>query len=168
MSELKKTILILGVGNNLLSDDGFGIHVIESLRDAHEIENNSILIDGGTIGLNLLPDIEDAEHLIVVDAAEMGLEPGELRLFEGEDMDDHLSKHKTTVHEVAMRDLLFAARLSGKMPKTRALIAVQPASLDWGMNPTPVVMPSVSKACEMVKNLVERRLVDDKHTLIMS
>ncbi len=168
MPELKKTILILGVGNNLLSDDGFGIHVIESLRDARELEENSIIIDGGTIGLNLLPDIQDAEHLIVVDAAEMGLEPGELRMFEDDDMDDHLSKHKTTVHEVAMRDLLFAARLSGKMPKTRALIAVQPVSLDWGMTPTPMVLPSVVRACEMVQKLVERRLVDDKSTLIMS
>lgn len=168
MSEVKKTILILGVGNNLLSDDGFGIHVIECLRDTREIEENSIIIDGGTIGLNLLPDIEDAEHLIVVDAAEMGLKAGELRLFENDDMDDHLSKHKTTVHEVAMRDLLFAARLSGKMPKTRALIAVQPASLDWGMTPTETVLPAVAKACEMVKQLAERRVKDDKSTLIMS
>jgi hydrogenase maturation protease len=147
-------VLVIGVGNTLLSDDGFGIHVVEAMQTCTDINEGARFLDGGTIGLNLLPDIEDADHLIVVDAAEMGEKPGVLSRFVDEAMDDHLSRHKSTVHEVAMSDLLCAARLSGHMPKSRCLIAVQPASTDWGLSPTGAVRAAVERACEMVADRI--------------
>lgn len=150
----RSSILIVGIGNTLLSDDGFGVHVAEELRPALEADGHIKVLDGGTIGLNLLPDIEDSDHLIVVDAAELGLEPGALRMFCGDDMDDHLSRHKSTVHEVAMSDLLCAARLSGRSPQTRCLIAVQPLSLDWGLSPTPPVKAAMQDAFSLVKHRI--------------
>jgi len=154
-----ETVLVLGVGNSLLSDDGFGIHVVEALRRAASLDARVCLRDGGTLGLSLLPDIEDADHIIVVDAAELKSTPGDIQVFEGEGMDAHLSRHKSTVHEVAMVDLLSAARLAGTLPQTQTLIAVQPESLDWGDHPTPQVETSIPQACDLVCKLVERRLV---------
>lgn len=148
------SILVLGIGNTLLSDDGFGVHVIESLRQQGILASHIKLQDGGTIGLNLLPDIEYADCLIVVDAAELDGAPGLLRTFENEEMDAHLSRHKSTVHEVAMMDLLCAARLAGSEPRIRVLIAVQPQSTDWGTEPTPAIEAAIPEACKAVSNIV--------------
>jgi hydrogenase maturation protease len=149
------SVLVIGIGNTLLSDDGFGVHVIEEIRSSLETVDAIKIVDGGTIGLNLLPDIEDNDHLIVVDAAEMGLPPGALRVLCDEHMDEHLSRHKSTVHEVAMSDLLCAARLSGHSPHTRCLIAVQPGSLDWGLSPTEPVQAAIADACNLVISRIE-------------
>ena len=79
-------ILVMGIGNTLLRDDGIGVHITESLRAASASATDSRetafeFIDGGTIGLSLLPEIEDAEAVIVVDASELGDRPGTLRVF---------------------------------------------------------------------------------------
>ncbi len=149
-----QSVLVIGIGNTLLSDDGFGVHVVDALRASEVSGSSTRLLDGGTIGLSLLPDIEDADHLIVVDAAELNEQPGTLRVFAGEDMDAHLSRHKSTVHEVAMSDLLCAARLSGNSPLTRFLVAVQPSSTDWGLNPTAQVQAAVEAACALVNDRI--------------
>jgi hydrogenase maturation protease len=147
----KIKVLIMGVGNTLLSDDGVGIHVTDSLRPLAARYPEISIIDGGTLGLSLLPDIEDAAALIVVDAGEIGGEPGEIRVFRNEEMDRQLAGKKSTVHELAVADLLAAATMSGKQPDERALVAIQPASTDWGLAPT----PHVQKAIPLVRDLVE-------------
>lgn len=158
MKKSGEKILILGIGNSLLTDDGFGIHVIRELEKQGEIGDNVTILDGGTLGLALLPDIEEADHLIVVDAAQMNEEIGVLKMLEGEDMDAHLSKHKSTVHEVAMVDLLSAVRLTGHEPKTRTLIAIQPENLDWGMEPTSKIQAQINPACDIIHKIIERRM----------
>lgn len=147
--------LILGVGNTLLSDDGFGVHVIERLREALGTDEDIIIRDGGTLGLTLLPEIEDADRLIVVDAGELHDAPGTMRVYYNEDMDRHLSQAKGTVHEVAMSDLLDAARLVGRAPQARALIVVQPEITTWGEVPTPAVAEAIPLACEKTISIVE-------------
>jgi hydrogenase maturation protease len=154
MPQNAQKFLILGIGNSLLSDDGFGIHVTNELRDKYQFDDNILIRDGGTIGLSLLPDIEDADNLIVVDAGQLNSDIGTLKTFFNDDMDDHLSRHKSTVHEVAIVDLLFAARLQGRLPKTRALVAVQPQSLEWGMQPTPKVQAAIDPACKKIIEII--------------
>jgi len=150
------TILVLGLGNSLLSDDGFGIHVINALGTQMTDDLGIRCLDGGTLGLSLLPDIEDAEALILVDAAEVGAAAGALRLFEGAAMDAQLGGKKRTVHEVAAFDLMSAAALTGHHPRNRALLAVQPQSTDWGLEPTQPVMAAIPEACAMVERLVRK------------
>ena len=75
------TCLVVGVGNTLLQDDGIGIHIANFLRDDSRTPANYEIIDGGTIGLALLPDVEDADTLVIVDAAEIGEAPGTVRVF---------------------------------------------------------------------------------------
>jgi hydrogenase maturation protease len=155
------TILVLGLGNTLLSDDGVGVHVVEALRAEFEGRGDSAfsgvsLRDGGTLGLALLPDVEAAAGLIVVDASEIGCDAGDVRLFEGSDMDRQLFGKKRTAHEVAAADLLDAAALTGHRPERRALVAVQPASTEWGLRPTAAVESSIPAACAAVRSLLAR------------
>ena len=96
------TVLVLGIGNTLLSDDGVGVHVIRALEESRSAqghleispdERESVrLRDAGTVGLALLPEIAAAESLIVVDATNFGGAPGEVQLFEAENMDAMLGK----------------------------------------------------------------------------
>ncbi len=154
----RNKVLIMGVGNSLLSDDGVGIHVAESLRPMATRHPQITVIDGGTLGLSLLPEIEASDALIVVDAGEIGGEPGEIRVFRNEEMDRHLSGRKSTVHEVAVADLLAAAGMTGRRPAERALVAIQPASTDWGMAPTPAVSQAMPRARELVGSLARSML----------
>ena len=130
--ESNPVVLVMGVGNTLMQDDGVGIYVIERLLEDPETHPSLRPIDGGTIGLALLPEIEDADALIVVDASELKAPPGTLKIFHNEEIDRQLSGKRRTVHEVALLDLLSAAAIRGRMPAHRALVAIQPDSTDWG------------------------------------
>jgi hydrogenase maturation protease len=151
-------VLVMGVGNTLLQDDGIGVHVTEFLRSAvHDSggggDADLELIDGGTIGLALLPDIEDAAAVIIVDASEIGERPGTVRIFRDREIDQQLSGKRRTVHEVALADLFAAAAIRGRSPARRALIAIQPSCTEWGMEPTPDVRAAIPTACAAVSDL---------------
>lgn len=147
-------ILVLGIGNTLLSDDGFGVHVINRLSSDDALSPDVLVRDGGTLGLSLLPDIEDSDGLIVVDAGELSAQPGELRVFRGAEVEDHLSRCKGTVHEVAMADLLDAAKITGRAPSECALVVVQPEQTGWGDYPTDRVAAAIPLACDVVRNVI--------------
>jgi len=154
-------VLVMGIGNTLLQDDGIGVHVTESLRTDYNGADPSPdpqldLIDGGTIGLSLLPEIEDAAAVIVVDASELGEAPGTLRIFRGSEIDQQLSGKRRTVHEVALADLFAAAAIRGRSPARRALVAIQPASTELGLDLTPDVQAAIPRAREAVIGLARQ------------
>jgi hydrogenase maturation protease len=156
-----RKILVMGVGNTLLQDDGIGVHVTEWLRAAGAAEPGSIdpaltFIDGGTIGLSLLPALEDADAVIVVDASELGERPGALRVFRGREIDAQLSGKRRTVHEVALADLFAAAAIRGRSPARRALIAIQPGCTEWGLKLSPVVEAAIPRACAEIAALARQ------------
>lgn len=155
MSETDNTkkILVMGVGNTLMQDDGIGIHIIETLRNAADSHPSLRLIDGGTIGLALLPEIEDALAVIIVDASELGAAPGAMRVFHNREIDEQLSGKRRTVHEVALLDLFGAAAIRGRMPAQRALVAIQPGCTDWGIEFTPAVNAAIQPACDLINQL---------------
>lgn len=150
------TILVLGLGNTLLSDDGVGVHVVAALQQSPSRHDGVSFVDGGTIGLNLLPDVEAADGLILVDASEIGAPPGSLAVFEGAAMDAQLGGKKRTPHEVAAFDLIATASMLGRCPSLRALVAVQPQSVSWGLEPTAAVAAAVPGAIAMVLEIVQR------------
>ena len=156
LADSRTKYIVLGVGNIFLTDDGVGVHVIESLRSRPELSSKINILDGGTLGLSLLPDIENASGLIVVDASEIGEKPGTMRVFEKSEMDRQLAGKKRTVHEVAVSDLLAAATMMRKQPNNRALIAIQPASTDWGLEPTAEVSSAIPHAVDTITSMIER------------
>ncbi|MEZ5841507.1 MAG: HyaD/HybD family hydrogenase maturation endopeptidase [Hyphomicrobiales bacterium] len=155
-NESNKRVVVLGIGNSLLSDDGVGIHIVDALRAREDIGGSVALYDGGTLGLALLPEIEDADGLIVVDAGDVDAEPGCVRSFEGNEFSRQIGGRKKTVHEVALADLMDAALLSGRAPQRCALVTVQPMSTEWGLEPTEPVAASIPLACETVLEIARR------------
>jgi hydrogenase maturation protease len=148
-------ILVLGIGNTLLSDEGVGIHVLHALSVGPTLPDGVELLDGGTLSFTLAGPIEDADALIVVDAANIGATPGTWRLLQGEAMDAFLlGNRKSTVHEVGLTDLRAIALLAGHWPKKRAMLAIQPQVVDWGEQPTPVVTAAIPAVAAAILDLV--------------
>jgi hydrogenase maturation protease len=151
-----RRVLILGLGNRLLCDDAAGPMVVDRLADAGALHESADLRDGGTLALALLPAIEDAAALVAIDAVRFGAEPGTVCVFEGASMDARLQGRKRSAHEVALADLLSAAALSGHLPGRRALVAVEPASTELGLLPSPAVAQAMPQLCDAVQQLVTR------------
>jgi len=140
--------LVLGFGNVLLSDDGAGIRLVERLRSELGAAAAEF-VDGGTLSFSLLPYVEATHSMLVIDAADLGGEPGTISLFEGAVMDEFLKiSRRRTVHEVGLIDLLDMARLLGCLPDQRALLCIQPGRIDWCetlSGPVAEMMPEASR-----------------------
>jgi hydrogenase maturation protease len=150
-------ILVLGIGNTLLSDEGVGIHVVNALLAAPEGPRKDVeYLDGGTLSFTLAGPIQDADALIVVDAAQLNAAAGALQVFLGEDMDRFLNANqKSSVHEVGLTDLRSIAILAGHWPERRALLGIQPQKLDWGEQPTDSVAATIPLACNRINSLID-------------
>ena len=144
--------VILGIGNVLLSDDGAGVHVARHLESLLHDRPGVEVIDGGTLSFSLAPVIENAERLIVIDAAQLHAAPGTVRTYFGPEFDSFVGKPKLTVHEVGLVDLLDIARLMDAVPAQRAVVAVQPQCATWGDSLTRDVDAAVP---EMVARVIE-------------
>jgi hydrogenase maturation protease len=148
--------LVLGIGNPLMSDDGVGLRILEVLAGLAPAVDGARYLDAGTLGFLLLPEIEDSDSLLLLDAARLGAEPGELRVFEGRAMDEFLAGNSAGAHDVNLRDMLDAARLTGGLPERRALVAVQPGKVDWGLSLSPAVESAVASAAAQARAILER------------
>lgn len=147
--------LVLGIGNTLLTDEGIGIHVLQALEPELANWPDVTLLDGGTLSFTLAGPIEETDALIVVDAANIKSKPGDWTLLEGEEMDAFLmSNRKASVHEVGLTDLRAIAILAGHWPEKRAMLAIQPHTIDWGEHPTPAVAAAVTPACTAIRDLI--------------
>jgi hydrogenase maturation protease len=143
--------LVLGIGNTLLTDEGVGVHVLQALEPELGNSPDVTLLDGGTLSFTLAGPIEEADALIVVDAANIKNKPGEWALLEGEDMDAFLlGNRKASVHEVGLTDLRAIAILAGHWPQKRALLAIRPQTIDWGEQPTAVVAAAIPPVCAAI------------------
>lgn len=147
--------VVLGIGNILLSDDGAGVHVARRLDALLKNRTDVQVIDGGTLSFTLAPVIEDADRLIVIDAAQLHAAPGTVRTLFGPEFDAFVGKPKLTVHEVGLVDLLDIARLMDAVPPQRALVAVQPLCATWGSTLTKDVESAVEELVSRVLELLD-------------
>lgn len=131
-------VLVLGIGNLVMSDDGVGVKVIQHLQREYRFAENVEIMDGGTLGLDLLPMLEGIDHLIVVDAVETGRKPGTCVRLAGEELPIALET-KVSAHQMGLKDLLSVARLLGHSPGEMVLIGVQPGSIVMDTELTPDV-----------------------------
>jgi hydrogenase maturation protease len=142
--------LVLGVGNLIMCDDGFGIHVIRRLEDKANIPDDIEVVDGGTAGLDLLYYLEGVDKMIVIDAMEMmGREPGTLTVIDGDDIPTYLSI-KMSPHDVALPDMLFAAKLRDLYPKEIIVYGVQPLTVDMGLELSPPVAAQIEVVVDKI------------------
>ena len=120
---------MLGIGNVLWADDGFGVRAVEALHAAYEMAAGVELLDGGTQGLNLLGPVLGHAAVLVFDALDFGLPPGSLRVLRGREV-PAWSATKVSLHQQSFQELLAIADLEGRFPPRLTLIGVQPQRLD--------------------------------------
>lgn len=131
-------IVVIGLGNPLMGDDGFGIAAIQQLQSQWHFDPSVTLVDGGTWGLHLLPIIECADHLLLLDAIHAGKVPGTLLMFEDDDVPRCLST-KLSPHQIDMREILALAQFRGTLPTALVAIGVEPEMVDLRDGLSPVV-----------------------------
>ena len=147
--------LVLGVGNILLADEGAGVHAMRYLQGTRDLPDTAYL-DGSTLSFTLAADIAAADNLIVFDAAQLNAEPGAVRVFEDDEVDEFLRSGRRSVHEVGFADLMDIARLEGTLPRHYALIGIQPEQLGWGEAPGAAVTRAIPEAAEHAAALIEK------------
>ena len=130
MGEDAPHILVLGIGNLLWADEGWGVRVAEALHQRFEFPGNVRVMDGGTQGLYLVHHICDADVLLVFDAIDYGLPPGTLKIVEGEAVPRFMGAKKMSLHQTGFQEVISTAELLGKCPAHMMLIGVQPVELE--------------------------------------
>lgn len=154
-------MLVLGVGNILLRDEGIGIHLLKFMEKHFAALPGVTYLDGGTLSFTLASEIESHDHLLVLDAVELHAPPGVLCCYEDEAMDHFLGTAKRSAHEVGLLDLMDIARLSGHLPKRRALVGIQYEAFGWGEEPTPTVKENIPLAGRLAANLLQKWTVEE-------
>ncbi|MCL6415150.1 HyaD/HybD family hydrogenase maturation endopeptidase [Aestuariirhabdus sp. Z084] len=145
------TILVLGIGNILLSDEGIGVRVVEALEQGYSFTPEVDLVDGGTAGMELLDSIANREQVILIDAVNTGDAPGTLVTLR-DDQVPAMFRQKISPHQLGMSDLLAIMSLTGEMPRHFTLFGVVPVSMDTSLSLTPEI-----EACreQMVQSCLE-------------
>jgi hydrogenase maturation protease len=136
------SILVLGLGNSIMTDDGFGVRAVNTLSSRYHFQGEVTLVDGGTLGLDLLPYLEGVESLLIIDALDMRKEPGRIFRLEGEEVPRAFAS-KLSVHQMGLQDLLAVAELQGHVPNRLVVWGVQPESIEMGTELTPAVKKAV-------------------------
>jgi hydrogenase maturation protease len=149
--------LVLGLGNTLLGDEGVGVHIIEKMQQEDSNLDGITYLDGGTLSFTLAGYIEEADNLIIIDAAQLNSSSGDISVYEGGDMDQFVSSNRNkSVHEVNITDILSLAHLTGHLPERRALIGIQPKFIDWGDTLSEPVTQAIPKVCKITRELIMR------------
>lgn len=148
MNQAYKT-LIIGVGNLLLSDEGVGIHAAQRLIREYSLPEDVLVLDGGTLGLDLLYYLEGIENLLIIDAVLMDKQPGTLLRMVDEEVPSYMS-FKMSPHHIGIPDMLFAAKLKGLYPPNVVLWGVQPGLVELGLELSEPVADQMDALLEQV------------------
>lgn len=153
----QENILVLGIGNLLWADEGFGVRAVQALHCQWRFPAQVTLMDGGTQGLNLLPHVQEAHRLIVFDAIDYGLPPGTLRVLANEEVPRFMGAKKLSLHQTGFQEVLAIAELTGNLPGELVLIGVQPENFkDYGGNLRPAVSAQIQPALEIALTWLRR------------
>lgn len=137
-------ILVLGIGNVLLTDEGIGVRALKELERRYTYPTNVELLDGGTAGIELLRHIRNRDYLIIIDAMKCGQEPGTVFRVEGDEVPAAF-RTRISPHQLGLSDLLAAAMLTDELPANLVLYGVEPESIDIGLDLTETVEANVDK-----------------------
>lgn len=153
MATADKKILVLGVGNILLKDEGVGVHSLKEL-ESYNLPSNVRLHDGWVAGIDLLEVIQEADKLIVIDAVDAQAEPGAIFRFAPHQVEAMVKGHKTSLHQIDLFETLKIAKFLDKCPET-VIIGIQPKLIDWGLELTPEIRAVLPRVAEIVCQEIE-------------
>jgi len=148
--------LILGIGNVLWADEGFGVRCVENLNARYRFPESVRVMDGGTQGIFLLPWVRLASRLLIFDAIDFGLKPATLRLIQGDDVPRYMGAKKVSMHQAVVQEVLSSAQLTGEFPDELALVGVQPELLnDYGGSLTAAVKAQIDSAITLACRVLD-------------
>jgi hydrogenase maturation protease len=151
------SVLLLGIGNVLWADEGFGVRVAEAIQQNYEYPDNVVVMDGGTQGIYLIEHVQAADILIVFDAIDYGLPPATLKTIEGEAVPKFLGAKKMSLHQTGFQEVLAMAEMLGDYPQHLLLIGVQPVELeDYGGSLRPQVKAQIVPAIEIAQEYLQK------------
>ncbi len=142
-------IVVLGVGNILLSDEGIGVRAVEKLQRDYDLPPEVVVIDGGTTGMEMLEDLSNADHLIIVDAVRSGKAPASIVRLADEQVPVFF-KTKLSPHQIGLSDVLATLAFIGEAPGGVTVIGVEPVSLETGMVLSPQVEARLPELMELL------------------
>lgn len=143
------SIILLGVGNILLTDEGLGVHIVNQFWEDYVCNPPITILDGGTMGMELLSYMRGMKQLILVDAINGGEAPGTVYGFTHEEMNQYFTD-RISVHEVGMQDILRIRALQEDPLDDAVVIGIEPLSLELGLEVTPVVAQSIPAVIEKI------------------
>lgn len=146
-------IMVMGVGNILLSDEGLGVRFLEELGK-RPLPENVELLEGGTAGMELVHLIKEVDFLIIIDAINAKTEPGSLFRFQPGDIQIFPNQYEVSFHQVGIIEVLTMANVLGQAPET-LIFGVQPKCLDWGMDISPEIKALFPRLAEIVCNEID-------------
>jgi hydrogenase maturation protease len=153
MSEVTSgQILVIGLGNPIMGDDGLGLAALDRLRREWSLPESVHLVDGGTWGMNLLPLVEDAERVVFLDAIDVGTAPGALVQLERKDLPRFLAL-KLSPHQIGLEEVLAVAELRGRLPGQLVAMGLQPGRVEMVSGLSPEVDCRLD---ELISAVVER------------
>lgn len=144
-------ILVLGVGNILLTDEGIGVRTIEMLEQYYDFADNIEIVDGGTAGMELLEIMANKDHVILVDAVNTGAQPGTVVTLKDDEV-PALFRNRISPHQLGISDLLGVMSLTGEIPQRFSLFGVVPFSIETGVELSIKMLPIKLQLVEMVVN----------------
>jgi len=151
----KPHVLVLGIGNILWADEGFGVRAVEAFDRRYAVPEDVYVLDGGTQGLYLVQHVSEADYLLVFDAIDYGLEPGEMKLVRDGEVPKFTGAKKMSLHQTGFQEVLSAADLLGRYPKRLALVGCQPQDLeDWCGPLTAPVKAQIEPAVELARDIL--------------
>ena len=142
-------VVVLGIGNILLSDEGVGVRAIEELTRRYRLPAEILVIDGGTCGMELLDQLAGADLLLIADAVRVGQPPASVVRMADDEVPAFF-KTKLSPHQVGLSDVLAALKFAGGAPKSVVLIGVQPVSLELDMALSPAVAARLDEVLDLV------------------
>jgi len=142
-------VVVLGVGNTLMRDEGLGVRCIEELERRKMLAADVVVIDGGTSTHELMDDLQNLDMLVIVDAAATGKEPGTIVRLEDSSIPAAFS-NKMSPHQHGINDLLAALTFLGRSPARLVLFGVEPHTMELGMELSSVVGAKMPELCELV------------------
>jgi len=153
---------VMGVGNVLLRDEGFGVKLLYLLKAKYQFPENVVLIDGGTAGIFLSPEIDYLDKLLIIDVVKADGKPGEIRLYQKEDFFIDRLPLKLSPHQLGLQEVLLLNEIKGTCPKEVKLIGVIPKSVETGTGLTPELESKLGEVEKLVLEVLKEWGVEVK------
>ncbi len=156
MENKNKKIGILGIGNLIVGDEGFGVHTVRYLEDNYEFPDNVEIKDGGTAGIYMSPFLEECDPVLVIDVVDIDAEPGSMHYYSSEDVKAGKISTRMSPHQLGLLEILEICKLRDAAPEVLEFYCVVPKNLETSTELSKVVAPRVKEISDIIlKRLAE-------------